>query len=230
MSTIAQRLASVREEIARAAARAGRDRRDVVLLAVSKTQPVSAIEEAYRAGQRDFGENYAQELAKKAQALTHLGDIRWHMIGHLQRNKVKLVTPHVRVVHTVDSEPLARELGKRAPGESHALSVLVQVNVAMEQQKAGCSLDDLETVLAAVEKEPSLKLAGLMTIPPQSDHPNDALPHFRALARLRDAHGGAARLPELSMGMSQDYPQAIEAGATLVRVGSSIFGARPAAP
>lgn len=229
MPSIAERLASVRGQIAEATARAGRSKTDVRLLAVSKTKPVRAIEEAYRAGQRDFGENYAQELAKKARALSHLTDLRWHMIGHLQKNKVKLVVPHASVIHTVDSERLAHELGKRAStgmGPGKALGAFVQVNVAREAGKSGCSVSELAGILEAIESEPGLELEGLMTIPPQTDDPDQALEYFHALRRLRDEYGGVSRLPGLSMGMSHDFVQAIQAGATLVRVGTSIFGPR----
>ena len=231
MPSIAERLASVKSQIAEAAARSGRSGTDVRLLAVSKTKPISAIEEAYRAGQREFGENYAQELARKAEALAHLTDLRWHMIGHLQRNKVKLVVLHASVIHTVDSERLARELGKRVSMQGdggETLGIFVQVNVAEEAQKAGCSVAELGGILDAIETQRGLRLEGLMTIPPHDDDADRTLEYFDALRRLRDEHGGVSRLPGLSMGMSHDFRQAIQAGATLVRVGSSIFGERAA--
>jgi pyridoxal phosphate enzyme (YggS family) len=166
---------------------------------------------------------------EKAEALSHLTDIRWHMIGHLQRNKAKRVVPHACAVHTVDSERLAAELSSRAsalaPGKDR-LRVFVQVNVAGEAQKSGCSPENLGAILEAVEAEPHLELTGLMTIPPLDAEGDRALEYFKALARLRNEHGGAFRLPELSMGMSHDFVQAIQAGATMVRVGSAIFGAR----
>jgi pyridoxal phosphate enzyme (YggS family) len=233
--TVAAGLESVRERIRRAATAVGRDPAEVRLVAVSKTKPPSAIREAYAVGQRDFGENYAQELVDKAAELADLVDLRWHFIGHLQSNKARFVARVAHVVHTVDGASLARELGKRFAastesrsdrlGDSGArLPVLVEVNVGGEAQKHGVSPADLGEVLAAVEREPALLLRGLMTIPP-----NDleaARRAFEALASLRNAHGGAARLAELSMGMSDDLEIAVACGATLVRVGSAIFGSR----
>lgn len=229
--TVAEGLGRVRERILRAATAVGRDPAEVRLVAVSKTKPASAIREAYAAGQRDFGENYAQELVDKAAELSDLVDLRWHFIGHLQSNKARVVARVAHVVHTVDGPSLARELGKRfaaaseTRGESGArLPVLVEVNVGGEAQKHGVSPADLGDVLTAVDREPALVLRGLMTIPP-----NDleaARRAFEALASLRSAHGGAARLAELSMGMSEDLEIAIACGATLVRVGSAIFGSR----
>jgi pyridoxal phosphate enzyme (YggS family) len=141
----------------------------------------------------------------------------------LQRNKAKIVAPVASVVHTIDSQRLAEELGKRAV---KALPVLVEVNVGGEDQKSGCRAADLATVLEAVERESALRLTGLMTVPPLSDEPEASRRSFEELVVLRDAHGGPSRLPELSMGMSHDLEEAIRAGATIVRVGTAIFGAR----
>ena len=229
--TVAAGLESVRERIRRAATAVGRDPAEVRLVAVSKTKPASAIREAYAAGQRDFGENYAQELEEKAAELVELVDLRWHFIGHLQSNKARVVARVAHLVHTVDGPSLTRELGKRfaaaseSRGESGArLPVLVEVNVGGEAQKHGASPADLGEVLAAVDREPALLLRGLMTIPPSDLEA--ARRAFEALASLRSGHGGAARLAELSMGMSDDLEIAVACGATLVRVGSAIFGAR----
>ncbi len=223
--SIADGLTHVRDRIARAVNAAGRAPAEVRLIAVSKLKPASAIREAYAAGQRDFGENYAQELVQKAEELADLRDLRWHFIGHLQSNKARVVAPVAHMVHTIDGEPLARELGKRAVKEGREpLPVLVEVNVGGEAQKHGASVADLTAVLAAVEAEPGLRLRGLMTMPP-----NDlegARRAFEALAKLRSVHGGPARLPELSMGMSDDLEVAVECGSTLVRVGTAIFGSR----
>ncbi|GMV15431.1 MAG: YggS family pyridoxal phosphate-dependent enzyme [Polyangiaceae bacterium] len=224
---IAARLAAVHARIERAARAAGRDPSSVRLLAVSKTKPEAAIRAAYAAGQRDFGENYVQELAEKAAALTDLPDLRWHMIGHLQRNKAKQVVKLVSAIHTVDSVRLAEELGKRAAEAARdRLSVLVEVNVGGEVQKSGCAPAELGSVIAAIERAPALGLSGLMTVPPHTDDPAGARPFFDRLVALRDAHGGVARLPELSMGMTHDLEQAIGAGATWVRIGTAIFGER----
>ncbi len=209
------------------------------LIAVSKTKPAAAIREAYAAGQRDFGENYLQELVRKAEELGELADIRWHMIGHLQTNKAKLAARHASLVHSVDSPRVAEALARRR-GEwvsagmdlpahlATPLRVLVEVNIAGEAQKAGCVPAALGEVLASIEREPWLALGGLMTVPPFTDEPDVARRCFERLRALRDAHGGPERLPELSMGMSDDLEAAIAAGATLVRVGTAIFGARSA--
>src|SRR6185369_17492318 len=192
----------------------------------SKSKPAEAIRAAYEAGQRDFGENYVQELEEKARALADLAGITWHAIGRLQRNKVKNVVRVARVVHAVDREDLAAEIGKRAAAAGARVRVLVEVNVSGEASKGGCAPAELGGLLAAIARFPSLEAAGLMTIPPETEDPEAARPVFAALRALRDAHGGAAALPDLSMGMTHDFPIAIEEGATLVRVGTAIFGAR----
>jgi len=228
LSSVREELERVRKRIATAAMASGRDPGEVRLLAVSKTKPLAMIREAYDAGQRDFGENYLQELVKKAEALTELSDIRWHMIGHLQTNKAKLAARHASVVHTVDSQRLAEALGQRRAELARPLPVLIEVNIGGEAQKAGCTPNEVGDLLTTVEREPWLELRGLMTVPPFSDDPAIAQRCFENLRALRDAHGGQQRLPELSMGMSDDLEQAIAAGATLVRVGTAIFGARSA--
>jgi pyridoxal phosphate enzyme (YggS family) len=225
--TIADRLAFVRARVERAALAAGRDPATVKLVAVSKTKGAADVREAFGAGQHAFGENYAQELAAKAEALADLAGIQWHFIGHLQTNKAKMVAKHAHVVHTVDSVALARELGKRAKreGRAHQLPVLIEVNVAREPQKAGATPSEIEDVMRAVHGEEALDLRGLMTMPPAGDV-GAAKRCFETLASLRNLHGGAAALPELSMGMSDDFEVAIASGATIVRVGTAIFGAR----
>jgi pyridoxal phosphate enzyme (YggS family) len=222
---IADNLAQTRERISRAAIAAKRDPATIRLVAVSKTKPVEAIRDAYEAGQRDFGENYAQELSEKASLLHDLPDLRWHFIGHLQSNKAKLVAPITHLVHAVDSPSLVRELSKRR-GATPAgpLPLLVEVNVAGEAEKHGVDPRGITEVLAAIEAEPNVIARGLMTMPPNDLEAARAA--FTALSALRDRHGGAARLPELSMGMSSDLEIAIECGATIVRVGTAIFGER----
>jgi len=226
MSEIARNLAIVREHIARAATRSGRDPAGITLVAVSKFHPPEAVREAHAAGQLEFGENYAQDLRDKAQALADLPDLHWHFIGHLQRNKARLVVPHATLVETVDSTRLAAELDRQAGRTGQRLPCLVQVNVGGEEQKSGCAAGEAGEVLTAVESAAHLELAGLMTIPPFDLEADRTRIYFRELARLRDAHGGAARLPHLSMGMSHDFEAAIEEGATIVRVGTAIFGER----
>jgi pyridoxal phosphate enzyme (YggS family) len=223
--SVAEGLLAVQDRIARAAGAVGREPTSVRLVAVSKTKPASAIREAYAAGQRDFGENYAQELVEKAAELADLVDLRWHFIGHLQSNKARLVVGCLSMLHTIDSAALAREVGKRiAKAGRERLPVLVEVNVGGEPQKHGTTPADLSAVLAAVDAEPALHLRGLMTIPPPELE--DARRAFEALRSLQRQYGGSERLPELSMGMSHDLEVAVACGATLVRVGTAIFGER----
>lgn len=223
---LAARLETVRARIERAARAAGRDPASIRLVAVSKTKPAELIRQAYALGQRDFGENYVQELLRKNKELADLPDLVWHAIGHVQTNKARDVVRVAKMIHTVDSVRLAQELGRRAAAAGVTVDALVQVNVGGEPQKSGCAPADLGEVLAAVEAQPSLRLRGLMTIPPHTDDPAGARPFFLALQRLREEHGGPSRLPELSMGMTHDLEVAIECGATVVRVGSAIFGER----
>jgi pyridoxal phosphate enzyme (YggS family) len=225
MSAIAARLADVRARIAEAAAACGRRPEDVKLVAVSKKHPPEAILEAMAAGQRAFGENYAQELDAKASALAGK-DVEWHFIGHLQTNKAKMVARCAQWVHAVDNAAVARELGKRTAREGRGpLPVLIEVSVGGESQKHGASPSELGEVIGAVAGEAGLVLRGLMTMPPAGDL-EGARRVFETLRTLRSLHGGEARLPELSMGMSDDLEVAIACGATLVRVGTAIFGAR----
>ena len=203
-------LDAVNERIAKACARAGRDTRSVKLIAVSKTQPIEKIREAVAAGHRVFGENYAQELREKA---AELPDVEWHFIGALQSNKVKMIADKVALVHTCDRLSLAKELGKRGRQR-----VLIEVNIGKEPQKAGVMPDDAPLLVEQVAG--LVQVEGLMCIPPAAGDPRR---HFHALREL----AGRLGLKELSMGMSADYEAAIEEGATLVRVGTAIFGARP---
>jgi hypothetical protein len=222
--TVATALAAVRQRIERAAAGCGRDPASIRLVAVSKTKPPEMVREAYAAGQRVFGENYAQELLGKAQALADLPDIEWHFIGHLQTNKAKIVARSAHVVHSVGGEALARELGRRAHAAGRTIPVMIEVNVGGAPQKHGATPSEIEEVARAIEAEPALVLRGLMTMPP--DDLDAARRAFETLASLRALHGGATRLADLSMGMSADLEVAIAAGATVVRVGTAIFGAR----
>jgi pyridoxal phosphate enzyme (YggS family) len=216
---IATSLRGVRERIDRACDRAKRDPASVRLVAVSKVQPIEAIREALEAGQRDFGENYAQELREKADAIG--SSVEWHFLGALQTNKVKMIVGRVALLHTCDRPSLAQELNKRAASLGVVQRVLVEVNLAREPQKGGIAPADLPAFVATLRKLPSLRCEGLMCIPPAEE---EARLHFRRLRELRDELGV---LPELSMGMSADYETAIEEGATIVRVGTAIFGERP---
>ena len=191
----------------------------VTLVAVSKTQPAAAVREAYAAGQRDFGENYAQEWREKADALADLPDLRWHFIGALQTNKVKYLAGRVHAIHTVDRADLAREISKRFLQKGGTARVFLEVNTGGESSKAGCPPDEAPALAEAVRALPAVELVGLMAIPPPEEDPR---PHFRLLRALRDR----LVLRELSMGMSADWRIAVEEGATLVRIGTAIFGER----
>jgi PLP dependent protein len=223
VTELATRLLEVRERIARAAQRTGRDPASVRLLAISKAQPAEKIRAAYAAGQREFGENYAQELKAKAAELNGLEGLRWHFVGHLQSNKAKLVAPLVQMVHTVDSESLGRELAKRAAGQR--LQALIEVNIGGEAQKGGIAPEGALDLARALIAIPGLDLRGLMCVPPADEL---SRPAFARLRELRDSLAASLdqALPELSMGMSGDFEEAIEEGSTLVRVGTAIFGAR----
>lgn len=226
MSTIAANLTVIQRRIQAAAERSGRNPADITLAAVSKMHSEADIREAYAQGQRHFAENYAQHLRDKAAALCDLSDIRWHFVGHLQRNKIKYVIAARALIETVDSAALAGELDLAAGRAGVCLDCLVQVNIGRETQKSGVSLEEVEPVLTAVESANHLRLQGLMTIPPYDWEPEETRKHFSALRKLRDSIGGIARLPHLSMGMSGDYPEAVEEGATIVRVGTALFGNR----
>jgi pyridoxal phosphate enzyme (YggS family) len=218
--SIATSLVAVRARIDAACRACGRSPDDVALLAVSKRMPERAIREAYAAGQRDFGENYVQELVQKAEALADLPDLRLHLIGHLQTNKAKSVARVAHAVQSVDSMRVAEALAKATP-DGRVLHVHVQVDVADEATKSGADLADVEAIVAAIRREPRLVFDGFMTIPPADDvvRTREAFRTLRALART---HG----VTSLSMGMSGDLEMAIEEGATCVRVGTAIFGTR----
>jgi PLP dependent protein len=216
MATIQGAILETRARIAEAARRAGRSAESVTLVAVSKTVGPERLLEAVSAGQLDFGENYAQELRDKAAAVP---DVRWHFIGPLQRNKVKYVVGTTALIQTVDRLELAVEIDRQAAKVDGAQACLVQVNVGDEPQKAGCAVAALPQLLDGLRRLDRVAVQGLMCIPPAEGDPR---PHFARLRQLAELHG----LATLSMGMSADYEAAIAEGATLVRVGSAIFGAR----
>jgi hypothetical protein len=226
MTDIAENLKEVKKRIEVAAMKAARDPSSITLVAVSKVHPASSIRKAYQAGQRHFGENYAQELRDKAEELKDLEGIYWHFIGHLQRNKTKYVAPCVSLLETVDSPRLAEELARQAERFGRTVNCLVQVNVGEEEQKSGCEARETEQLVQVIEKTPGLCLSGLMTIPPWDLEAEETRRYFKALYQLREELGGAKRLPHLSMGMSHDFEEAVKEGATFVRVGTAIFGTR----
>jgi pyridoxal phosphate enzyme (YggS family) len=225
--TIGDRWREVRARVDAACERAGRSPGEVTLVAVSKMHPASAVLEAAAAGAIDFGENYAQELAaKRGECAAVAPAIRWHYIGRLQRNKAKLVAGQVALVHAVDSVELAAELGKRAGGVIQP--ILIAVNAAGEETKGGVTAETAPALAKAIGEVAGVRLDGLMTMPPPTDDPEASRPYFEALRGLRDrlADELGRPLPVLSMGMSGDYEVAIACGATHVRVGTAIFGAR----
>ena len=217
---IAENVVRVRARIAAACDRAGRDPADVTLIAVSKTHPPEAIAAAYAAGILDFGENRVQEATPKVPAARALGvEATWHLIGNLQRNKVAAALPLFDVIHSVDSLRLAEALNERSTAGAR---VLLEVNVSGETSKHGVSLEEAPDLAERIGHMRHIALLGLMTVAPIAAEPEDARPIFRRLRDLRDALG----LRELSMGMTGDFEVAIEEGATFVRVGRAIFGAR----
>ena len=223
--SIAENWASIRAKVAAACDRAGRPARDVTIVAVSKTHPASAIAEAAAAGAVDFGENYAQELASKQAELAL--ELRWHYIGRLQSNKAKLVAGKVALVHAVDSVSLAIELGKRA---ASVQPILLAVNLGGEATKGGVTGETALAIATQLAAVANVRLDGLMTLPPPSADPEASRLVFEALRELRARIAGelGLPLPVLSMGMSGDYEIAIGCGATHVRIGTAIFGGRPA--
>jgi len=215
---LAQNLELVEQRIRAAAARCGRRREDIRLIAVTKKFPAQVLREAYAVGLRDFGENYVQEFEEKSPALANLPDARYHLIGHLQTNKTKKAAELFHTIQTVDSAKLARRLD----GEGKPLDVLIEVKLSEEAAKAGAPPEDLPAVIEAVQACRCLRLQGLMTMPPWSDDPEITRPYFARLYELAQKH----QLKELSMGMSHDLEAAIEEGATMVRIGTALFGPR----
>ncbi len=230
---IAEQLESVRRRIAGACARAGRSTDEVTLVGVTKTFPIEAVLAAREAGLTHFGENRVQELVEKAEAVPSRiqgGDVMWHMIGHLQRNKAKDVVDYADFFHALDSPRLAKELNKRASREERVVPCLVQVNISGEESKYGIAPAETHAFLDGVERFKNLRIEGLMAIASFVDDPEDVRPEFRRLCELFETYDHAGnpgvKMKYLSMGMSDDFEVAIEEGATHVRIGSAIFGAR----
>ena len=219
---------AIEEKVEKACLRAGRKREDVTLIAVSKTKPVSMIHELLPLGVRDFGENKVQELTEKEELLPK--DIRWHMIGHLQRNKVKYVVGKACMIHSVDSLRLAEEISKEALKKQISVPILVEVNVAGEESKFGVSVQEAPFLVEQICRLPGIEVKGLMTIAPYVEDPEENRIVFRNLRKLSVDIGGKnfdnVNMDILSMGMTGDYEVAIEEGATHVRVGTGIFGER----
>jgi pyridoxal phosphate enzyme (YggS family) len=216
---VTERLAAVEERIARAAASCGRRRDEIRLLAVTKTFPAEAIEAAYAAGLREFGENYVQEFEGKQARVRTLAGARFHLIGHLQSNKARRAAELFESIDTVDSAKLARRLEET----ERPLDVFIEVKLSEEGSKAGVEPGQLSPVVEAVRAARHLRLCGLMTVPPWSEDAEVARPYFRRLAELARAHG----ISGLNMGMSHDFEVAIAEGATVIRVGTALFGRRP---
>jgi pyridoxal phosphate enzyme (YggS family) len=230
--SIAENIAQVRERIAAAAQRAGRNPDEITLMGVSKTFPAELIREAYAAGLRIFGENRVQEFAGKADALRDLSDAEWHLIGHLQTNKAARAAELFNAVDSVDSVRMAEKLNTFAESSGKTLSVLIEINVGGEQAKSGIApaAHELEQILKDAPRWGNLGIQGLMAVPPYTEDPEGSRAYFRQLRQIRDRIAVRA-LPKigmavLSMGMSHDFEVAIEEGATCVRVGTAIFGER----
>ena len=229
MSMIATHLAAIQTRIKDAAIASGRPPESVRLVAVSKTKPMEAITEAHATGQIDFGENYIQEAVEKIDTLT-LHDVRWHFIGHLQRNKAKYAVPRFDLIHGVDSMKLVAELSKQAAKLGKVQEILVQIHTGEEESKSGVAPEAAVNFIREAAGHANVRITGLMTIPPPCQHPEDNRPHFRQVRTiLEDVNAlgiEGLHLTELSMGMTDDFEVAVEEGATLVRVGTAIFGAR----
>jgi PLP dependent protein len=223
------RLTEVRARIEDAGARAGRSPSSIRLVAVSKTFSIDAVRAAYDAGQRDFGENRVQEALEKIDAGADLA-IQWHLIGHLQSNKARKAAERCAFIHSIDSVELLRRVDAAAAAARHAPQLLVQVDLALEPTKHGAPIADLPAIFAAAAECTAARVVGLMLLPPLTENPEDARAWFRQLRDERDRLGSSGVSPtmlqELSMGMSHDFEVAIEEGATMVRVGTAIFGER----
>ena len=225
---VTENLNQVRENIKAACEAAGRDPKEVTLIAVSKTKPVHMLQEAYDAGARVFGENKVQEITDKYPQLPK--DIQWHMIGHLQRNKVKYIVDKVALIHSVDSYRLAEQISQEAGKLGITAKILLEVNVAKEESKFGMMPEDVEEMAGQIAALPHLQIEGLMTIAPFVDDPEKNRPVFRKLYQLsvdiKKKNIDNVNMGVLSMGMTGDYQVAVEEGSTMIRVGTGIFGAR----
>ena len=231
MQSIENNLKSVEETVRRTALSCGRDPASVKLLAVSKTFPAEIVEQAFQAGQRLFGENRVQEAASKIPSVQAEG-IGWHLVGHLQTNKIRQAVQLFDVIESIDSEKVARKLDQYCSQLNKVMPVFLQINVGQEHQKFGFEPDQVPEVVDKIDALSNLDLQGLMAIPPYAVDPEASRPYFRRMVELFDEVNATRTSPllELSMGMSADFPVAIEEGSTIVRVGTSIFGARAQKP
>lgn len=225
---LSENLQAVEKTIENACRKSGRKREAVTLIAVSKTKPLSMLLEAYEAGARDFGENKVQELVDKIPEMP--SDIRWHMIGHLQRNKVKYIVDKVYMIHSVDSLRLAEEISREALKKNVTVKILIEVNVAGEESKFGATVSETAALAENIAKLPAVQIEGLMTIAPFAENPEDNRIYFQKLRQLSvdiaRRNIDNVNMKILSMGMTGDYSVAVEEGATCVRVGTGIFGER----
>ena len=225
---LAENLRQVEQRIENACKRANRQRNEVTLIAVSKTKPISMLEEIYKEGIRCFGENKVQELTEKYDQLPT--DIKWHMIGHLQRNKVKYLVGKASLIHSVDSIRLAEQIEKEYAKADEIANILIEVNMAQEESKFGITSEETEQLVREIAKFPHIRIKGLMTIAPYTDNPESNRVYFRNMKKLsvdiENKNIDNVSMSVLSMGMTGDYQVAVEEGATLVRVGTGIFGER----
>jgi hypothetical protein len=225
---LAENIQKVQKHIKQACDVAGRDENEVTLIAVSKTKPVEMLQEVYDTGVRDFGENYVQELIDKIEVMPK--DIRWHMIGHLQRNKVKYIVGKVAMIHSVDSQRLAEEISKESVKKDVCTDILIEVNVASEESKFGFTLENTLEAVEEMASLPNIRIRGLMTSAPFVEDAEENRKYFRQLKQLyvdiNEKNIDNIHMDFLSMGMTNDYVVAVEEGATMVRVGTAIFGAR----
>lgn len=228
MADIKENLANVRKNIEDACKKVGRDVSEVTLITVSKTKPLSDLRIAYEEGSRDFGENKVQELVSKIDEMP--SDVKWHLIGHLQRNKVKYIAGKVAMIHSVDSYRLAEEINVQAKKNSCVIPILIEINIAGEDTKFGIKPEEAEELIREISELENVKVSGLMTIAPNVANPEENRAYFKAMKDLfvdiSSKNIDNVEMKVLSMGMTNDYTVAVEEGATMIRIGTGIFGAR----
>ena len=223
MIDIKDNLATIHQQIFQACQQSNRSVDDVILLAVSKTKPSHLIEQAYQAGQHEFGESYVQEAVEKIANLTHLSQLTWHFIGPIQSNKTKLIATHFSWVHSVDRIKIAKRLNEHRSGQDTPLNVCLQVNISSEESKSGITTDELPALVEYIQQCENLTLRGLMAIPKKNAEKSSYIKMFELFNQIKNSH---PKLDTLSMGMSNDLVSAIAGGSTMVRIGTAIFGQR----